>query len=188
MGKAKDLSKAEVNQVEALLRTGTMTMRQIAAQVGISRGSVGNIKARLQENVTGASRAGKCGRKRQTSKSMDRLMVRTVRQEPLLSASQVKSRVGATVSTRTVRRRLREMGCRSVKPRKVHKLTAAMMKKRLNFALAHANWSVADWRRVIFRDESTFECQMASRKRVWHPPKSPPPVRQTVKHPTKVMV
>ena len=42
--------------------------------------------------------------------------------------------------------------------------------------------------RACFNDESTFECQQASAKCVWHIPSSPPPVSQSVKHPTKVMV
>lgn len=80
------------------------------------------------------------------------------------------------------------MGCKSVKPRHVQKLTPKMMKKRLEFAKQHSNWTIDDWRRVAFSDESTFECQMANSRCVWQLPGSPPPVHQKVKHPTKVMV
>ena len=40
-------------------------------------------------------------------------------------------------------------------------------------------------RMVAFSDESSFECQQATRQRVWLPAGSPRPVYQRVKHPTK---
>ena len=169
MGKSKDLSEAEVNQVKALQCSRKLSIRQIAA------------------NISGSSRKDKCGRKRLTTMSMDQLMVRAIRQEPLLSPFQVKNRVQATMSTRPVHRRLKEMSCRSIKPRKVPKLTPAMMKKRLNFSLAHSNWTLADWKRVIFSDESTFQYQAAIKKRVWQVPKSAIPTRQFFKHPQKAI-
>lgn len=139
MGKKADLSESKVAAIKALLDAGNMTYREIAAQMGVSRGSITNIKRRFQNKVTGSSRIGKCGRKRKTSQATDRLMVRSIRHEPLLTAAQVNVRVGANVSTRTVRRRLNEHGCRSVRPRKVQKLTAAMMKKRMQWAKYHAH-------------------------------------------------
>lgn len=114
-----------------------------------------------------------------------------IRQEALLSAKQVKGRLadrGITVSTRTVQRRLNNLGCKSVRPARKPKLTSVMKKKRLEFARQFVDKPVEFWRKVCFSDESTFECQTASRRRVWRTPGSPAPVRETVKHPTKVMV
>lgn len=192
MGKRSDLSRETVAGVEALLTAGNLSLRQIAIQCSVSIGSVSNIKTRMNSTVPRTSRAGRCGRKRKTSAQDNRSMVRWIRQEPLLSANQISGRlseaININVSTRTVQRRLKQMGCSSVKPRRAPKLTPAMMKKRLQFAKDHAHWTVDDWRRVCFSDESTFECHTASRPRVWQTPHSPPPIRQTVKHPTKVMI
>lgn len=191
MGRKADLSHSEISRVEALLRTGQYTMQQIAQQCDVSRGSVLNIKQRLAANISGPSRRGRCGTKRKTTARQDRLMVRILRQRPLLSAGQVMGELkqhGVNVTTRTIQRRLKELGCRSVRPRKVPKLTPAMMKKRLAFAKTYVAWTVDDWRKVAFSDESTFECQLASARRQWQTPLSLPPVRQSVKHPTKVMV
>ena len=191
MGKRKDISSLVFGKVEALLATGLLSVREIAIQCGIHHSSVINIKKRIAANGPLASRIGKCGRKRKTTAQDDRSMVRMIRQEPLLSAKQVRGelvRRGINVSIRTVQRRLPELGCRSVKPVRKPKLTQTMKGKRLQFARQYVTKPVEFWRTVCFSDESTFECQATSKRQVWQTPGYPTPVRETVKHPIKVMV
>lgn len=192
MGRRRDLSAEDYARVEAYLTAGNLSVRQIALNSNISIGSVSNIKKRLDNNTAGPSRQGNCGAKRKTSVQDDRSLKRMIQRQPLVTAKQMRghlsSALGIEVSDRTVRRRLKSLGVKSVIPRKVPKLTPAMKKKRLRFAKAHAQWTIHDWRKVCFSDESTFEVQLSHSNRVWHLPNSPRPVKQTVKHPTKVMV
>ena len=51
---------------------------------------------------------------------------------------------------------------KSLKLRRQSRLTAAQRQKRLNFTRARLNWSIQDWRRVIFSEETPFE--------LYHPP------------------
>ena len=44
-------------------------------------------------------------------------------------------------------------------------LTIEQKNKRLNWCLAHSNWTVNDWRRAIFSDETTF--YVIKRKNKW---------------------
>ena len=191
MGKKSDLSITTVASVGALLTAGRSSMREIAAQCKISIGSVSNIKRRMS-NSQRPGRLGKCGAKKQTTSYDDRAILRILKQEPLLSVPQLKEKfardAGICISQSTIKRRLRKFGCKSVRPKKCPKLTDQMRKKRLEFAKKHQAWTVQQWRKVCFSDESLFECNSASRKRVWHIPGTPYPIFPTVKHPPKVMV
>ena len=95
-------------------------------------------------------------------------------------------------SKSTVHRYLRQ--CLRLKPLKLRmqpRLTAAQSRKRLDFAKARINWSIQDWRRVFFTDESPFELFHSpnhQNDRFWASNSSEVAVTETVKHPAKVMV
>ncbi|GFV07916.1 HTH_38 domain-containing protein [Trichonephila clavipes] len=59
-------------------------------------------------------------------------------------------------SRETIRRRLTEVGLRSRRPLRRLPLTPHHRQCRLDFADLGQLWSVTDWRRVIFSDESRF--------------------------------
>ena len=65
------------------------------------------------------------------------------------------------------------------------------MQARLKFARERRNWTVDDWKRVIWSDESTFELTHSSSKRVdriWATSAADVPVQELVKNPPKTMV
>ncbi|GFU24449.1 HTH_Tnp_Tc3_2 domain-containing protein [Trichonephila clavipes] len=62
----------------------------------------------------------------------------------------------AVPSRETIRRRLTEVGLRSRRPLRRVPLTPHHRQCRLDFCRPRATWSVTDWRRVIFSDESRF--------------------------------
>jgi hypothetical protein len=71
--------------------------------------------------------------------------------------------------------------------------TRRLMKKRLEFAKAHVNWSVDDWKDVIFSDESHFELRFGGKEACCRRPRGsdhfhPKFTRKMVKDPPKVMV
>ena len=63
---------------------------------------------------------------------------------------------GVLVSPQTVRERLVKMGYVVRRPKKKPLLTTRMMKARLDWAKRHAEWTVEDWKNVIWSDESKF--------------------------------
>ena len=72
---------------------------------------------------------------------------------------------GTDISIGTVSRRLsKEFGLKSYKPAVKPRLTSAMKKKKLSFAIKHLHWTVEKWETVLFSDESTVQ-QFAVRKR-----------------------
>jgi hypothetical protein len=60
------------------------------------------------------------------------------------------------LSENTVRKRLKEDQIHPRRPATGPKLTAALCRACLNFALEHVNWVEQDWRRVLVFDESRF--------------------------------
>ncbi len=69
-----------------------------------------------------------------------------------------------TISERTTRRTLKQMGCSSRRPHRVPLLSAKNRKRRLQFAQVHQNWTIEDWKNVAWSDESWFS---DGRVRIW---------------------
>ncbi|GFV77909.1 uncharacterized protein TNCV_631 [Trichonephila clavipes] len=93
---------------------------------------------------------------------------------------------------RTVRGRLLEIGLRGCKARPKPLLTEFQRKRRLTRAREHSLWTIKDWEKVIFSDESQFcisgNQSSAYVRRRTHEEFSPQCLKPTVKYPTKVMV
>ncbi|GFV42664.1 transposable element Tc1 transposase [Trichonephila clavipes] len=86
-----------------------------------------------------------------------------------ITECRVYRRGGHPVPSReTIRRRLTEVGLRSRRPLRRLPLTPHHRQCRLDFCRPRATWSVNDWRRVIFSDESRFSLSADDhRTRVW---------------------
>ena len=71
-------------------------------------------------------------------------------------------------STQTLRRELKESGMVSVVKKKRPRLLKRHRKDRLEFAERHAEWTLEDWKRVIWSDETKIN-RLGSdgRKYVW---------------------
>lgn len=82
-----------------------------------------------------------------------------------------KQNKGQKVSGRTIQRALKREGIRSCIPRPKPLISAQNKVKRLAFAEKHRNWTVDDWKKVLWTDESTFcQFQKSGWGRVWRKP------------------
>jgi transposase len=70
------------------------------------------------------------------------------------------------ISAHTVQRSLKSAGMKAVVKKKKPLLSKRHMKERLDFALAHQYWTLDDWRRVIWSDETKINC-LGSDGRKW---------------------
>ncbi len=61
-----------------------------------------------------------------------------------------------TISERTTRRTLKQMGYSSRRPHRVPLLSAKNRKWRLHLAQDHQNWTTEDWKNIAWSDESRF--------------------------------
>lgn len=172
----------------------SLTQREIACQCAIGVATVNRIIR--QHSETGSvspQRSGKCGRKRKTTKRDDAVLLRLSKLNPRKTSDMLRKDLemtGVHLDSSTVRRRLLEGGRKARKPMKKQLLTTSMKKKRLFWASTYKGWSVEQWRKVVFSDESHFEvqgqrCQFV--RRADGESITPKHILQTVKHPEKKM-
>ncbi|GFT74509.1 transposable element Tcb2 transposase [Trichonephila clavipes] len=117
-------------------------------------------------------RRGGSGRPRNTNDREDRAIRRVATSAPTTSLASIQRHLlpsrHPVPSRETIRRRLTEVGLRSRRPLRRLPLTPHHRQCRLDFCRPRATWSVTDWRRVIFSDESRFSLSADDhRTRVW---------------------
>ncbi|GFW05597.1 transposable element Tcb2 transposase [Trichonephila clavipes] len=92
---------------------------------------------------------------------------------PTASSAIIQAQVApslASVSSRTIRRRLSERHLGSQRPLRVLRLTPTHRRLRLKWCRARGNWSAAEWNQVVFSDESGFNLSSDDNHvRVWRP-------------------
>lgn len=92
---------------------------------------------------------------------------------------------GITVSPKTVSRELHKAGMKARTKKKKPAISSKNQKERLAFAKSHQHWTVEDWKRVIFSDETKIN-RFGSDGRVWSWYKDGAPLqRKDVKETTK---
>ncbi len=73
-----------------------------------------------------------------------------------------------TIPEHTTRRTLKQMGYSSRRPHRVPLLSDKNRKRRLQFAQAHQNWTIEDWKNIAWSDESGFLLRLSDgRVRIW---------------------
>jgi len=158
-----DITPRKRSKIVALSQHTQMTQRQIASECSVGLGTVNDIIKRFRETGSfSPKRKGKCGRKKKTTPTQDRLLVRKSKINPRMTAVDLNRDLrasGTSVSDMTVRRRLLAAGRVAIKPKKKQLLTKAMMSKRLQWAKNHKDWTIEMWKNVIFSDETHFFVQ-----------------------------
>jgi transposase len=126
--------------------------REIAEILNICKSTVNNVLKRFKKtgNVM-PTRAGKCGRHRLLSEGDERLLRRASVVDPTLTANELRTCVGGSVSRvsiSTVRRTLVRRGRFSYRPRKCPTLTPAQMRVRLIWCRKNCHRTEQQWKKV----------------------------------------
>ena len=111
----------------------------------------------------------RCGSPKKTTDREDSMIVREVKKNPFMTCKQVAVAVcPPDLSPDTIKRRLVKVGklkCRTAakKPwlRPVNRVN------RLAWARAHVNWTQAQWREVLWSDESKLVIRYHASRKVW---------------------
>lgn len=151
-----DTTPEKAAQVVALIEAG-QNQSAVARQLNISRYSVRRVYQRYRE-TGGYERRRGSGRARATTQRDNRFLVTTALRNRRLTtvdlAHHLQEVREVEVSRWTVRRRLAEGGLTAHRPANGPKLAPAHRQARLRFAQEHVNWTVDQWRTVLFSDES----------------------------------
>ena len=152
MGKTADLTVVQKTIIDTLHKEGK-TKKVVAKEVGCSQSAVSK---HINGKLNGSK---KCGRKRCTSNRDNCSLERIVKRSPFKNLGEIHKEwtaAGVSASRATTHRRVQDMGfnCRipCVKPL----LNQRQHQRHLTWDKDKKDWTVAQWSKVLFSDESTF--------------------------------
>lgn len=96
------------------------------------------------------------GRKRKTSPATDEKIEQEAKKTKFTTPRRIRRKLGLDVSSRTIDRRLIEVGLFGRVARHKKKFSNEEKRKRLSFAEGYKHWTADDWMRVEFADEKIF--------------------------------
>jgi transposase len=152
---------------------GGKTSAQISEETGISIRQINRIYARAIERgfepnyrpfilkdewLEDAPRSGRPSK--QTPEVIDKIVSqvrhdRYGREKTAADLAGALSLEGIDISATTVLRILKAVGFKKTKPTRKPGLTKKMRAERLQWCLAHQHWTLEDWKRVIWSDETS---------------------------------
>jgi transposase len=147
--------------IVTLLQNGK-SCHQVAAQLYVSYSMVQRVYTSIKDSLP--QHLGGCPRKLTTCDQ--RLLARKVTSGVADTAPQLKKLLDLDVSTQTVRNALKKAGLKSAVKQKKPFLSKAHQRRRLEFALRHQHWTLEDWSRVVWSDESKIN-RLGSDGRSW---------------------
>ncbi len=106
-------------------------------------------------------------------------------------AFEIQSQFGVTVSSSTIRSRLSERSYKSCIACKKPFISDKNRIARLRWTKEHLSWTIAQWRQVLWSDESPFVFRWKGNARVWrksHERYHPDCISGTVKQDRRIMV
>ena len=162
-----------------------LSQKDIVKKFGLPKSTVSFIikKFKVYGSVVTVHRGG---RPKQTTQKEDARIVREFKKYPDKSASSVVEALRLTVSSRTVQRRACAAGLKSYRAAKKPFISKKNRRARIQFAKEHVEWTLQQWNRVLFSDESKFNLKDSDgMKRVRRPPNKrldPRYCQGTVKH------
>ncbi len=167
MGKTADLTVVQKTIIDTLHKEGK-PQTFIAKEAGCSQSAVSK---HVNRKLSGRK---KCGRKRCTTNRENRSLMRIVKQNRFKNLGELHkewTEAGVKASRATTHRRVKEFGysCRQ---------------RHLTWAKEKKNWTVAQWSKVLFSDESNVCISFESQgPRVWRKEKLIAQVTWSVKFP-----
>ncbi len=176
MGKTADLTVVQKTIIDTLHKEGK-PQTFIAKEAGCSQSAVSK---HVNRKLSGRK---KCGRKRCTTNRENRSIMRIVKQNFKIQefgwTSQGMTEAGVKASRATTHRRVKEFGY-------------SCHQRRLTWAKEKKNWTVAQWSKVLFSDESKFCISFGNQgPRVWRKggeAHSASCLKSSVKFPQSVMI
>ena len=168
----KPISEETRNCIISLLDSG-LSSRQIGAQLGVSHTTVHRVRADARSDAQKPP-AGRPAKLTGVDKRRLVRMITTGKTDTAVQAvKELKDTVGMDISVNTVRRALKEVGLKASAKKKKPRLLPRHIRERMDFALRHQHWTVEDWKRIVWSDETKISrLGPDGRKWTWRIPQS----------------
>ena len=188
MGSGREVSLEVQNAIIRSVKSG-IPQKDLARQFNLAKSTISKIVRRFEAHGC-VVKAQRSGRPKKTSDHQDRLIVRLSKLDPSLTSQDIQKKMvemyGIALSQSTTKNRLRVAGLFGRRPSKKPFVNKKNRAARLAFAKAHVNWTVADWKKVVFSDESKFNLFGSDGANYVRRPKNarhnPKYLKPTVKH------
>lgn len=149
----KSISSTQHSTVISLLQEG-YSLCQIQSKTGVGRSTIG----RINRSMDGDKENNKGGRPSKLSSADKRSIIRQIttgRLDNAVEATQfINNILPNPVTSKTVRNALKQSDFQSVVKKKRPLLKKAHRQERLKFARYHENWTVEDFKRILWSDET----------------------------------
>ena len=171
MVKNRELSNPERSQIVGLHKGGH-SQRDIENILKIPRSTIQSILRKWFVNDS-TKNLPRCGRPKKLSDRDLRSLKTTLKKNRWSSLATLTNQFNQNVdprrvSPKTVSRRLHEMGYYSRIPKRKPLISNRNRKQRLVFYNTHKNWTLSQWKNIIWSDESRFTLfNNDGRLRVW---------------------
>ena len=155
----KEIPQSDKGAIVALSEEG-LSLRTIAKRTGYDHSTVKYFLRRYKKSKSFDSKP-RSGRPRATTSAQDKVLEKLSLADRQKSASQLngewRKKCRVVVSRQLVNLRLLAANLPARTPRRKSLKTEVIKAKRLQFALDHRDWSVDDWKRVCFTDETWMQ-------------------------------
>jgi transposase len=159
------ISSAQKENILSLASSG-LSLRQIASRAGVGKSTI----SRVLQDILPNRLVPPSGRPSKLSARSQQAILTQITTGKAANAVQATHHINTIISTpvssETVRRTLRKNSLKAVVKKKKPLLLPRHRKQRLAFALKYKEWTVEDWKRVIWSDETKIN-RIASDGRQW---------------------
>jgi transposase len=161
----KPVSATQRNLILSLLDSG-YSGHEISSQTGVSNATISRLRSRNCPYIKKASG----GRPSKLSEQDIRYAIRLIGTGKAENAVQVtktlQNSTNQSISVQTVRNGMKEVRMKAVVKKKRPLLTKRHRRERLVFALSHKDWTMEDWKKVVWSDETKIN-RLGSDGRKW---------------------
>jgi DDE superfamily endonuclease/Transposase len=149
----KPISSAQKNNILSLASSG-LSICKMATKLNIPKSTIGE----YLQDLLPDRKTTKTGRPPKLSPTDQHAIINQIHTGKAENAAQltrhINSIISNPVSSQTVRRTLKDASFKAYTKKKKPFLSAAHRRKRLAFAQKYREWTVEDWKRVIWSDET----------------------------------
>src|SRR5436305_745073 len=163
----RTLSPASKDHILSLLDAG-YTATHIATSTGHGIGTVSRLRSKHRSHLS-KSLGGRPSKLSSANIRHAQRLISSGKVDTAVDVAKVLRNVtNQSLSIQTVRNGLKAAGMKAVVKKKKPFLSKRHKRERMDFALRHQHWTVEDWKKVVWSDETKINrLESDGRKRVW---------------------